>query len=410
MSSIQKFVLSNGVRVLVEPVSHVQSAAIGIWCQTGSRLEKEHQAGISHLIEHMMFKGTEKRSAEQIAQAIEGRGGHLNAFTDREQTCYYARVLAEDTIHTLDVLSDMFIGSKMDSEDLDVERSVVQEEIRKYEDSPEDLVHDLHARNRWGTHPLGRPIIGTHESVGGFAPSDLKAYMGERYLAGKTVIAVAGNVQPDQFRDACEEKLSQLKGDFALPVEPPPVSNSGEFVTQKPVEQIHFCMGGDCVNQLDVRRIAMSVLDSILGGSMSSRLFQEIREKRGLVYAIGTYSAMYREAGAFVIYGGTSPKQWPQVKEIVGKELAKIRNEPVPDEELARVKQMLKGSIVLALEGMSSRMHRMARNEMVFGRDIPIEETIAKINAVTPSDLQALANEFLQDEELTTTIIGSTES
>lgn len=393
--------------MLVEPVSHVQSAAIGIWCQTGSRLEREHQAGISHLIEHMLFKGTQKRSAEQIAQEIEGRGGHLNAFTDREQTCYYARVLADDLIHALDVLSDMFINSKIDSKDLELEKGVVQEEIRKYEDSPEDLVHDLHARNRWGNHPLGKPIIGTDESVGRFTPSDLNEYMDERYLAGKTVVAVAGNVQPEQFRDACEEKLSQLKGDFTLPVEPPPVSNAGEFVTKKPVEQVHFCIGGDCVNQLDERRTAMSILDSILGGSMSSRLFQEVREKRGLVYSIGTYSAMYREAGAFVIYGGTSPKQWPQVKEIVSIELEKIRNESVPLEELDRVKQMLKGSIVLALEGMSSRMHRMARNEMVFGRDIPIEETIAKIEAVSPDDIQQLANQFLRQDTLTTTLIGA---
>ncbi len=410
MSSVQKFVLSNGVRVLVENVSHVQSAAIGIWCQTGSRLERENQEGISHLIEHMLFKGTEKRTAEQIAQEIEGRGGHLNAFTDREQTCYYARVLAEDAIHALDVLSDMIIRARLRKEDLELEKSVVQEEIKKYEDSPEDLVHDLHARNRWGAHPLGKPIIGTHDSVGGFNPSDLKEYMTERYCAGKTLVSIAGNVNAEKFRDACEEKLSELRNDFELPVEPPPLSNSGEFVTKKPVEQVHFCVGGDCINLLDERRATVSIMDAILGGSMSSRLFQEIREKRGLVYAIGSYSALYREAGSFVIYGGTSPSQWEQVKELILKELAKIRNEPVSVEELERTKQMIKGSIVLALEGMSSRMHRMARNEMVFGRDIPIEETIAKIDAVTPKNIQSLANEFLDEGDLTTTLIGSIET
>jgi predicted Zn-dependent peptidase len=405
-NTVHKFVLPNGVRVLCEPVDYVQSAAIGIWCQNGSRMEADSEGGISHLIEHMLFKGTAKRTSEEIAQAIEGRGGHLNAFTDREQTCYYARVLADDLGNAIEVLSDMYVNSLFKPDELELEKGVVQEEIRKYEDSPEDNIHDLHTQRRWGAHPLGRPVIGTHESVASFDQAAIRDYMGRRYVAGKTLVAVAGNVDPDQLRQHVENWLGNLSGDFDLPVEPAPSSNPGENLVKKDVEQVHFCIGGDMVDQKDDRRFAASVLDSILGGSMSSRLFQEIREKRGLVYAVGSYTALYREAGAFTIYGGTSPSKFPQVRELVAKELKRVREEDVPQEELERVKRMIAGSVVLGLEGMSARMHRIARNEMVHGRDIPVEETLAKIDAVTPSDLRALAAEFLAEDQLTTTAIG----
>lgn len=405
-SSIHKFILPNAVRVVCEPVTHVQSAAIGIWCQTGSRMESDAEAGISHLIEHMLFKGTGRRTAEQIAQDIEGRGGSMNAFTDREMTCYYVRVLADDVENALDVLSDMYTCSKLSPDDLELEKSVVQEEIGKYEDSPEDHIHDLHARMRWGSHPLGRPIIGSHESVGGLKRENLTGYMSCRYVAGKTIVAVAGNVEPQQVRDIAQRFLEPLQNDFELPLEPPPKSTPGEFLNSKDVEQVHFCIGGNGVNVYDDRKYAMSVLDAVVGGSMSSRLFQEIREKRGLAYAIGSYTAPYREAGAFTIYGGTSLKTFDQVREVVASEISKLRAEPVPDDELQRTKRMLTGNLVLGLESMSARMTRMARNEMLFGRDIPVEETVEKINAVTAKDLQALANEHLNLDGLTTTAIG----
>lgn len=369
-------------------------------------MESDSEAGISHLIEHMLFKGTKRRTAEQIAQDIEGRGGSMNAFTDREMTCYYVRVLADDVENAFDVLSDMYLHSKLAPEDLELEKSVVQEEIRKYEDSPEDHIHDLHARMRWGDHPLGRPIIGTHESVGSFRRENLQDYMSRRYVAGKTIVAVAGNVETDRVEEIAEKYFESLKDDFDLPLEPPPKSNPGEFLIPKEVEQVHFCIGGDGVNIYDERKYAMSVLDAVLGGSMSSRLFQEIREKRGLAYAIGSYMAPYREAGALTIYGGTSLKTFGQVREIVRQEIAKLRAEAVPEDELQRAKRMLTGNLVLGLESMSARMTRMARNEMLFGREIPVEESLSKINAVTSQDVQALANEYLNPDYLTTTAIG----
>lgn len=405
-TGVHKFVLPNGVRVLCEPISYVQSAAIGIWCQTGSRMESPTEAGISHLIEHMLFKGTERRSAEQIAQDIEGRGGSMNAFTDREMTCYYARVLADDIENAIDVLADMFTHSLLAPDDLELEKSVVQEEIRKYEDSPEDHIHDLHARMRWGNHPLGKPIIGTHESVGKFKREDLVEYMSKRYVGGKTIVAVAGNVDPVEVRDLAEKNLESLTNDFELPNDPPPTSEPGEHLISKDVEQVHFCTGGDGVNVYDDRKYAMSVLDAMLGGSMSSRLFQEIREKRGLAYSIGSYVAPYREAGAFTIYGGTSPKTFGEVREVIGKEIAKLRDPLAAQEEVDRTKRMLKGNLVLGLESMSARMTRMARNEMLFGRDIPVEETLERIGAVQPADVRDLAVEFLDPASLTTTAIG----
>jgi len=369
-------------------------------------MEAAEESGISHLIEHMLFKGTEKRTAEQIAQEIEGRGGHLNAFTDREMTCFYARTLAEDLPNALDVLSDMFMNSKIQPEDLELEKSVIHEEIRKYEDSPEEHIHDLHTRKRWGEHPLGRPIIGSHETLSSFQREHLKDYMRRRYVAGKTLVAVAGKVEPEELRKLCEEKLSSLSGDYELPDEPPPKANFGEFLVPKEVEQVHFCIGGDAVTLYDERRYALRILDAILGGSMSSRLFQEIREKRGLAYEIGSYAALYREAGSFTIYGGTSLQTWKQVKELTEKELQKIRSEDVSEEELERAKKMIKGSIVLGMENMSARMQRIAKNELLYGRDIPIEETIGKIEAVTQKDVRSLAEEFLNPEKMTITAIG----
>jgi predicted Zn-dependent peptidase len=369
-------------------------------------MESDSEAGISHLIEHMLFKGTNKRTAEGIAQAIEGRGGHLNAFTDREQTCYYARVLAEDLGNAVDVLGDMFVNSLFDTKELEKEKGVVIEEIAKYEDDPEEHIHDLHARCRWGTHPLGRPVIGTRNSVSSFTHDDIGKYMGRHYVAGQTFVAAAGYLDPETLVRDVEAALSPLEGTYNLPSDAPPASASGENTFKKDVEQVHFCIGGDSVSHYNDRKYAFSLMDLILGGSMSSRLFQEVREKRALVYNIGSYSALYREAGTFTIHGGTSLGKFDELRETVSRELSKMRGEPVSDDELARAKQMVAGSVVLGLEGMSARMHRIARNEMLYGRDVPIEETLAKYNAVTPKEIQELANEYLAEEQMTTTAIG----
>ena len=406
MSNIHTQTLANGVRVLVEPITHIRSAAIGLWCQTGSRHELSTEAGITHLIEHMLFKGTERRTAKEIAEAIEGQGGSLNAFTDKEATCYYCRVLSDETASGVDVLTDMMRHSNLDPEELLREEGVVIEEIKRSEDEPSDQVHDLHLLARWGTHPLGLPIIGTRESVGAFKRDDLVGYMQRRYTGGNVLLAVAGNVDPAAVVEAAQRTLGDLpQGGGAEPLARP-VGAPGEKLVAKDVEQVHFCIGTDGVSIGDPKIYVQSVLDGALGGSMSSRLFQEIREKRGLVYAIGTYTLAYSAGGAFTVYGGTGKETWEQVRELTAAEFARIASDGLDDDELARTKRHLAGNLVLALEGMSSRMMRMSKNEMNYGREIPIDETLAKLEAVSNNDVIELARDLLAPERISTTAIG----
>jgi predicted Zn-dependent peptidase len=401
-----KFVLDNDVRVVCEPLDHVQSVSIGIWCETGSRNEQPNEAGITHLIEHMLFKGTPTRSAEQIAQSIEGRGGYLNAFTSREETCYYARVLSEDLANAVEVLGDMYTNSSFDSKELELEKGVVQEEIRKGQDSPEELVHDLYHQNRWGKHSLGLPIIGTHDSVGSFTRDDLLGYVHRRYAGGSTLVCASGNLEPDALREAVEKALGSLEGS-KTPAEPEPLAESvGEFIHNQESEQTHFCIGGRGIAKSDPRRHAAWVFDALMGGSMSSRLHQEIREKRGLVYSVGSYLASYADAGTYVVYGGTSPAKFEEVKKLTRVEFERACSEPVSDEELGRAKMLLKGSMVMGMEATSTRMRRLASNEMVFGKQIPLEEVVASIDAVTPAAVQDVATQLVAPEFINITAIG----
>ena len=406
MSSIKKFTLENGVRVLVEPVDYVQSAAVGLWCKTGSRHETDEEAGITHLIEHMLFKGTERRTSKEIAEAIEGRGGALNAFTDKESTCYYCRVLADDVENGIDVLSDMMLHSLIDPEELEREEDVVLEEIRRGEDEPSDHVHELHLENRWGHHPLGKPIIGTKESVSSFRREHLTGYMDRRYRGNNVLLAVAGNANPDEVLRWAEKDLGRiLAGGDEEPITRP--SGTAEKVeVAKEVEQVHFCLGGDGTSIYDDDLYTLAVMDGALGGSMSSRLFQEIREKRGLAYSVGSYSLSYTAGGAYTVYGGTSPKHWEKVQELARAEFDKLIREGLEDGELDRTKRNICGNIVLALEGMSGRMMRMSKNELHHKREIPVEETIAKVNAVTNKGVQDLAARILDPDKVSTTAIG----
>lgn len=404
--SITKYTLSNGVRIVVEPVGHVRSAAVGLWCKTGSSQELANEAGMTHLIEHMLFKGTKTRTAKEIAESIEGRGGMLNAFTDKENTCYYCRTLAEDAENGVDVLTDMMLNSLIDEEELKREEGVVLEEIKRGEDEPGDHVHDLHLESRWAGHPLGKPVIGTRESVSGFVRSDLVSYMERRYRAENVLLAIAGNVEPESVRQWAEERLGGLPSGCTDPqIERPKGEKSDRYVG-KDVEQVHFCIGTDGTSVYDDELYTLVVLDAALGGSMSSRLFQEIREKRGLVYAIGSYGLNYTAGGAYTVYGGTSPDTWPQVQELVRTEFDKVIRDGLDEAELARTKKHLSGNIVLALEGMNTRMMRMSRNELLHRRDVPVEETLAKIEAVTNQRLQGLAERILDANLVSTTAIG----
>lgn len=405
-ATVQKSVLTNGVRVLVEPVQTVKSIAIGIWCHSGSRDEEPAEAGISHLIEHMLFKGTSRRTAKQIADEIEGRGGVLNAFTDKEATCFYCRVLSDDAANALDVLGDMVTNSLLDPTELEVEKGVVLEEIKRAEDEPGDHVHEVHIARRWPDHALGRPVIGTSHSVSNLNREALAAYMERQYRGPSIVVAAAGNVDPKVVLDFAQANLGGHPGVRERAPLPRPTGSAGKVEISKDVEQVHFCIGSDGPSLSDPDLYTQAVMDSILGGGMGSRLFQEIREKRGLAYAIGSYTLTYSVGGAFTVYGGTSLATWQQVLELVFAEFAKIRSDRVPDDELARAKRSLSGNLVLALEGMNARMMRMTRNELAYGREVPIEETLARIEAVTANDVVELANRSLRPDIISTTAIG----
>lgn len=406
MSNIHKTQLTNGVRILVEPVGYVQSAAIGLWCKTGSRHETDAEAGITHLIEHMLFKGTKNRTSKEIAEAIEGRGGALNAFTDKEATCYYCRVLSDDVENGIDVLCDMMRNSLFEPEELAREEQVVVEEIRRGEDEPSDHVHELHLSARWGEHPLGKPIIGTEQSVTSFQRDNLLTYMDRRYRGGNVLLAVAGNVDAATVENAAKERLGDLSpGDEDKKPERP-VGKEGNTYVGREVEQVHFCIGTDGTSLYDDDLYTLHVLDAALGGSMSSRLFQEIREKRGLAYAIGSYALSYTAGGAYTVYGGTGPKTWEQVQDLTNKEFKKVVKDGFDAGEIDRTKRNLRGHLVMGLEGMSGRMMRMSRNELFHGREIPIEETIGKIEAVTNEKIVGLAQRILDPEKINITAIG----
>ena len=403
---IVKQTLENGVRVLVEPVSHVGSVSIGLWCRTGSVNEEPNEGGITHLIEHMLFKGTAKRNAKQIAEEIEGRGGMLNAFTDKEQTCYYCRVLATDAEVAIDVLCDMVTGSLIEPEELDREKGVVLEEIKRGEDEPGDHVHDLHIEGLWEGHSLGKPIIGTKESVSSFHQPELRNYMGRRYRGDTVLLAAAGNVDPDRLTSVVSEKLASLNGAAGRSDMGRPTAIPGTNLVSKDVEQVHFCIGTEGVSVYDDDLYTAIVFDNILGGGMSSRLFQEIRERRGLAYSVGSYCMNYTAGGAFTVYGGTGAQTWEQVQDVVRQEFDKLMKDGSSAEELTKIKQQLAGSIALSLEAMNSRMIRMAKNEFVHGRDIPLEETLSKINAVTNENIVEFAQRILPADKIRTTAIG----
>ena len=407
MSEINKITLKNGVRILVENVPYVRSAAIGLWCKTGSRHELEHEAGITHLIEHMLFKGTERRTAKEIAESIEGRGGVLNAFTDKESTCYYCRVLSDDVANGVDVLSDMMLHSNFDPEELEREEEVVCEEIKRSLDEPSDHVHELHLSYRWGNHPLGKPIIGTEDSVRSFRPTHIRDYMDRRYRAENVLLSVAGNVDVEEVKAVAEKYLGKIPSgsEASQPERPQGVAAVNEVA--KDTEQVHFCIGTEGISVYDEEEIAvMSILDSALGGSMSSRLFQEIREKRGLVYSVGSYVLSYGAGGAYTVYGGTSQKNWELVKELVRKEFDDVMANGLSADELDRTKKSLAGNLVLALEGMNSRMMRQSRNELNYERQVTVDEALERLNKVTNDQIRTLANRVLGADKVSITAIG----
>jgi predicted Zn-dependent peptidase len=404
--NIEITALPNGVRVVSETVPYVQSVSIGIWVGVGERDEDRPVRGITHFIEHMLFKGTSKRDSRQIADEIESRGGSLNAFTDKEYTCYYAKALAEHASIVMDVLTDMLRNSALDPEELGREKGVVIEEIKRYKDTPEDIVHDLFAQTLWTTHPLGRPVIGTEKTVASLERENLVSYISTHYTPDRIVVACSGNLPHDELVRLAGQYLGDMKGTPYLRRHRQPHSSGQSKMLRKRTEQVHFCLGTQGYGQKHEDRYPLTIIDTVLGGNMSSRLFQEIREKRGLAYAIGSYSVSYMEGGLFAVYGGTSPDTFEQVLDLVRKEMENVRKHNLTSDEVSKSKTQIRGALVLGLESMSSRMMRMGKSMIYFGKVIPLTEIMDKINAVSHDDIDRVSNQLFDESRLTLAAVG----
>ncbi len=399
-------VLPNGMVVLTERMPSVKSASIGVWVRVGSRDEAPEVAGVSHFIEHMLFKGTIRRSAEEIARAVDAVGGTLDAFTSRESTCFYAKVLGEHLPLAIDILADTFLHSRLDPEDIDRERQVVLQEIKMVEDTPDDLVHDLFAEAIWGDHPVARPILGRKETVLLMTQADIRRHMDRFYRPDRTVVAAAGDLEHERVVDLVERAFEGFEGRSFHSDGPAPISTAAVRVEQRDTAQLHLCLGIDGLPYAHKDRYAIHLLNALLGGSMSSRLFQEVREKRGLVYSIYSYQASYRDCGLLVVYAGTSPDSSSQVVDLIRAECARLRKEPLSSRDLQQLKDQLKGNLFLGLEGTSSRMTRLAKMEIYLERSYDLDEIIAGIEAVSVDQFRSVARRILRDEAFAITSIG----
>lgn len=405
-SSINKTILSNGIRILSESVPYVDSVSVGVWAVAGARDENEAHHGMSHFVEHMLFKGTTKRTARQIADEMDSLGGHLNAFTDKEFTCYYVKVLGEHLHSALDVVSDMVLNSVLDPDEIERERNVILEEIKRHQDTPEDQVHDLLAQTMWKDHPLGNSVIGSRAVAESVTRDGLIEYMQELYRPDALVITAAGNVEHHSLVDMVGARFGGLNG--ARPVRAccDVKPHFGLRLVDRDTEQVHFCLGAPGFAQDQPEKYALAVIDSALGGGMSSRLFQEIRENRGLAYAIGSYAVSYQEAGLFAIYGGTSVDNVKTVIELTRKECRAVGRDGVTDAELERGKNQIRAALVLGQESMSNRMSRLAKSEIYYGRIIRMEEIISAIMRVSKDDVAEVASRLFDGSGFAVAAIG----
>ncbi len=403
---VSRSTLSNGVRVLTESMPHVLSATIGIWVENGSRYEEPIDNGVSHFIEHLLFKGTPTRTAAQIAEQIDTVGGVLNAFTGKEYTCYYAKVLGQDLPMTTELLADIFLNSLFDPAEIDRERQVVLQEISQAEDTPDDFIHDLFTLNFWRGHPLALPIFGSVETVNRIDRALLTSFMAERYRAGRIFIAAAGRIDHQSLVRDCERLFGRIAGNGRVEKVEPPKESPIVVAEEKKLEQMHICIGGPGLSQVSKLRYASYVLNTALGGGMSSRLFQEVREKRGRVYSIYSSMASYADCGYFLTYAGTNPEWLDEVLEVTLKEIRKVARDGLKPDELERAKSQIKGNMLLGLEGTESRMNRLARNEIYFQREVPLEELAQGIDSVTNDQIIELASSWFQPRKMAMALLG----
>jgi predicted Zn-dependent peptidase len=408
MESIRKYVLNNGLTVLTEQMPHVRSISLGIWLKSGSRSEKSEVNGVAHFIEHLLFKGTMNRSAEDIARQVDSIGGHLDAFTAKETICYSTKVLDEHLPVAFDIISDLVLHPRFDLEDMEKERGVILEEIKMVEDTPDDLVNEIFIQNFWKDQPLGRPILGTKNTVRSLDLEKVLDFYRQHYSPENFIISAAGNLDHDRVVALVNEKFGMLSASQNGREDVPHHTHSRITLrSKKDLEQVHICLGVPSYPLSDERRYVGYILNTLLGGGMSSRLFQNIRERQGLAYAIFSGINSYSDTGCLMVYAGTSLESTEKVVDLIIQEFRTLKKQAIEAEELQRAKDHLKGSLMLSLESTSSRMSNLARQEHHFGKQFTLDEMILNIEKVTVEELHLLTSQSFDARMIALTILGN---
>ena len=404
--AVVKSTLENGIRIVSKKMPHARSVSMGVWVNVGARDETKLESGLSHFIEHMIFKGTRRRSAFQIAKEFDAIGGHTNAFTAMENTCYHARVMDTHTETMVDILSDIFINSVFDPVEVDKERPVIMQEIGMVEDSPEEYVHVLSGHNYWGENPLGRSILGTPQNIIQFDAEMIKNFFHRLYQPERIVISAAGNLDHHRLVELVQPAFEAIKPGNDFPRRVTPEGCSVVDLNHRDLEQMHVCLNAKGLSITDPRRYTFSLLNTILGGNMSSRLFQEVREKRGLAYSVYSFISSHGDTGMFGAYVGVAPNRALETTRLVLDEINKLRKERVEPMELKGAIEYTKGGLMLASESIDNQMVRSAQNEIHFGYEVPLQEIITKVEEVTPDDILELANELFDSRQMALTLLG----
>ncbi|MCK9418418.1 MAG: insulinase family protein [Nitrospirae bacterium] len=402
----RKDTLTNGIRVVSETLPKSRSISIGVWVKVGSRHEPEEIGGISHFIEHLFFKGTEKRSAKDIAIEMDSIGGEMNAFTSQETTTYYAKVVDEHLPVAIDILSDILLRSKFDPQEMEKERKVILEEIKSVEDTPDDYIHELFTNTVWAGNSLGRPILGTRDTIKALKHKDIVSYVDNYYSPKEIVISVAGNFEHARLIELLNESFGKLARGGETKKEITPVFNQAIAVKKKQLEQVQICVGCKGMQYTHEDRFVISALNTVLGNSMSSRLFQEIREQNALAYSIYSYVTSYRDTGLLTVYAGADPLNALEVVRLVTREFGKIKDEGITPAEETRVRNQIKGSLVLSLESSTSHMSRLARQEIYFGKYLSMDDIIKGVEKVTAEQVKHVAGQLFTRENISLTILG----
>ena len=405
-AAIRREVLPSGLRLITERMPHVRSVSVGVWLTRGSRHEPRVNEGIAHFVEHMLFKGTTRRSAEDIAQQIDSIGGHLDAFTSKEYAGYFIKVLDEHLPLAVDVLADLVTGPAFDADELEREKKVVLEEIKMVEDTPDDLVHEIFAAALWPSHPLGRPILGQPETVAALDRATLQRYFHDTYVAPNFIVSVVGHLDHERVRDLVEAAFAGAGTAGPALADQPPSTAADVIVRTKDLEQSHVCLGGPGLAHGDPDRYVAFALNTMLGGSMSSRLFQNVREKRGLAYSVFSSLSSYRDSGAVTVYAGCANDAVHELVDVVMAELRRLKAEPLAAGELQRARDHLKGSLMLSLESTSSRMTHLARQEIYGDTDESLDEMLAAIDRITEDDITRVAHRLFPAGALGLTVLG----